>query len=80
MTTQLKLGFTGTLKDLKAKGEAPDVSIELKIEFPFATAGEDGMPIDLQALGQLVGRRVAIQMAGSGVPDDDLPLFSKDAS
>lgn len=74
-----KHAFTGTLKDLKAKGEAPDVSIELKMEFPFASAGGDGLPVDLTSLAALVGCRVFVQLEGPGA-GAGLPMFPEETS
>jgi len=75
--TETEFSFRGTLKDLKAKGEAPEVSIELKLEFPFNQADHDGWPLDLSQLTTLLGRRVAVKLSRA---DGGLPLFPEETS
>ena len=59
--------FTGTLKDVKVKGEGMDKACEVKLSLPFQQLqGEDGIPIDMTALSSWVGQDVEILIRGIG--------------
>jgi len=72
--------FTGTLKDVKVKGEGMDKTCEVKLCLPFRQPqGEDCIPIDMIALSSWVGQEVGILIRGAG-RDAQLPLFQDDGA